>query len=109
MAARKTKTVADVIAAEVAAGKLHPVSPEAVKAQAKRAAKPKSVAQIANKMGDSVVLRVLDKKFTFGGEGTSRRASWDACLASKSVAEYRAKGGQQKYLPRWAKLGVVVY
>lgn len=75
----------------------------AKKAERKAAAQAKA----APKADDNRKIAVLDKKFTYGKDGTARRASWDACKASKTVAEYAAKGGALKYLPRWVSAGAI--
>lgn len=76
-------------------------APKAPEKKAARAAKATPKADDARK------ITIVDKKFSYGAEGTSRRASWDACKASKTVAEYAAKGGALKYLPRWAAAGAI--
>ena len=53
------------------------------------------------KADDQRTIKLLDKAYTFGREGSSRNASWIACTKSKTVADYAAKGGALKYLPRW--------
>lgn len=58
----------------------------------------------------TVAITILDKKFVFGGEGTKRRASWDALATQKgrkTVTAYKANGGATKYLARWAKAGAI--
>lgn len=64
-------------------------------------------AKAAPKADDSRKIIVLDKKFVYGGDGTARRAAWDACKAGKTVAEYAAAGGALKYLPRWVAAGAI--
>ncbi len=61
-------------------------------------------------MANETLIRITaDKKFAFGGEGSKRRASWDALrsLKRKTVAAYKAAGGQAKYLSRWEKAGYI--
>lgn len=58
---------------------------------------------------ETLIKIVADKKFAFGGEGTKRRESWDALRSAKrkTVAAYKAAGGQVKYLSRWEKAGYI--
>lgn len=81
----------------------------ATKAPAKAAAPAKAKADKAPKKtaDDTRKLTIVDKKFTFGGEGTSRRAAWDACAKAKTVADYISAGGARKYLARWEKAGAI--
>lgn len=74
---------------------------------AKAERKAARAAKAAPKADDPRRIKVIDKKFTFGGEGTARRTSWDACRASKTVAEYLKAGGKAKYLPRWVASGAI--
>ena len=64
-------------------------------------------AKAAPKADDNRKITVVDKKFTYGREGTARRASWGACKASKTVADYAKAGGALKYLPRWVAAGAI--
>lgn len=100
-APHSAKAVADNhAAAKKAAAK---PAKEAKKAERKAARAEKA----APKADDNRKITIVDKKFTFGGDGTARRASWDACKASKTVAEFIGKGGKAKYLPRWVASGAV--
>lgn len=78
-----------------------PAKERAVKRKAERASRA------APKADDTRKITVLNKAFTFGAEGTARNMSWLACKSSKTVAEYAAKGGALKYLPRWAAAGAI--
>lgn len=77
----------------------------------KAARKAERAAKAAPKADDTRSIKLLDKKFSFGGEGTARRASWDACLAAikakTGVQGYLKAGGKAKYLPRWASAGAI--
>lgn len=73
----------------------------------KAARKAEKTAKAAPKADDNRKITILDKKFTYGREGSSRRQSWDAVKGSKTVADYAAKGGALKYLPRWAAAGAI--
>lgn len=77
------------------------------KAEKKAARKTERAAKAAPKSDDNRRITIVDKKFTFGGDGTARRASWDAAKASKTVAEYAKAGGKLKYLPRWVSAGAI--
>jgi len=78
------------------------------KAQATKAAKVTARAErAAPKAGDTRKITIVDKKFTFGREGSARHDSWTACTTSKTVTEYLAKGGKAKYLPRWVAAKVI--
>lgn len=61
----------------------------------------------APKADDERKITIVDKKFSFGREGSARNASWLACKKSKTVAEYADKGGALKYLPRWVSAGAI--
>lgn len=55
-------------------------------------------------------IKIVDPKFTFGREGSVRRASWTALTSikgAKTVEAYKANGGKAKYLPRWQKAGAI--
>jgi hypothetical protein len=84
---------------------------KASKADAKAARKAERAAKAAPKADDSRKLTVVDKKFTFGAEGTARRASWDAAVktakAKGTAADYIKAGGKAKYLPRWVSAGAI--
>lgn len=77
----------------------------------KTARKAERAAKAAPKADDTRRISILDKKFTFGGEGTARRASWDfataVAKAKGTAADYIAKGGKAKYLPRWVAAGAI--
>lgn len=64
-------------------------------------------AKAAPKADDTRRIKVLDRKFTYGKEGTARRASWDACMKAQTVADYAKAGGALKYLPRWVAAGAI--
>jgi hypothetical protein len=81
---------------------------------APKAAKPAKVAKpkvakgnATPKADDPRSIVHLRKDYVFGAEGTARRASWDTCVKSKTVAAYLASGGKAKYLPRWVSAGVI--
>lgn len=80
---------------------------KADKTAKKQARKVAREAKAAPKADDARRITIVDKKFTFGGDGTARRASWDACKSSKTVAEYLKAGGKAKYLPRWVASGAI--
>ena len=75
-----------------------------VRTEAKKVAR---AAKAAPKADDDRQITILQKDFTFGREGSARNASWVACTKSKTVADYAAKGGALKYLPRWVAAGAV--
>lgn len=79
----------------------------AAKAEKKAERKAARAARAAPKSDDARKITIVDKKFTFGGDGTARRASWDACKAAKTVADYLKAGGKAKYLPRWVSSGAI--
>lgn len=88
--------------------KAAPAAKAAPKAAEKKAARTaERAAKAAPKADDNRKIVIVDKKFSYGKEGTSRRASWDACVKAKTVAEYAAKGGALKYLPRWVAAGAI--
>lgn len=88
--------------------KAAPAAKAAPKATESKAAKQAArAAKAAPKADDNRKIVIVDKKFTYGKEGTSRRASWDACTKSKTVAEYAKAGGALKYLPRWVAAGAI--
>lgn len=98
--AGEARRAAEEDAKLAAAGK----PPKPVKAEAKPKAAPK--AKEAKAEADRKIT-ILDKKYVYGGEGSLRRASWDACKASKTTAEYKAKGGAAKYLSRFEAAGAI--
>lgn len=75
----------------------------AKKAERKAAAQAKA----APKADDNRKITVLDKKFSYGRPESNRNVAWLACKGSKTVAEYAAKGGALKYLPRWVSAGAI--
>lgn len=82
----------------------------AVPAKAKAAPKPKTPKvrpNAAPKADDPRKIVHLRNDYVFGAEGTARRASWDACVKAKSVADYVSAGGKVKYLPRWVAAKVI--
>lgn len=83
----------------------------AAKAEKKAARKAERAAKAAPKADDARKITIVDRKFTFGGDGTARRQCWDACVATAkakgTVADYIARGGKAKYLPRWAASGAI--
>lgn len=101
------KSVADRKAKERPLTKAAQNDHRAIKEAKARKAKAERAAKAAPKADDDRKITVVDKKFAYGKEGTSRRASWDACTKSKTVAEYAAKGGALKYLPRWTAAGAI--
>lgn len=88
--------------------KTAPAAKAAPKAAENKAAKQAArAAKAAPKADDARKIVIVDKKFAYGKEGTSRRASWDVCLKSKTVADYAKAGGALKYLPRWVAAGAI--
>lgn len=85
----------------------------ATPAEKKAARKVAKAAKAAPKSDNNAKVTHVDKKFSFGGEGTARRASWDAFVkvakAKGTVADYIAAGGKAKYLPRWRTAGAISY
>ena len=84
---------------------LHAKTKAAVRAKAKAA--PAKAEEAKAKVR---TITILKKDFTFGREGTVRRASWDALTSikgTKTDAAYKANGGKTKYLRRWAAAGVI--
>jgi hypothetical protein len=62
------------------------------------------------KAAKKTTIKILDAKFTFGKEGTTRRKSWDALAKQKGIKTleaYKANGGAAKYIARWTKAGVI--
>lgn len=62
------------------------------------------------KVASKPAIKILNKKFVFGAEGTKRNASWLALASQKgkkTAEAYKANGGATKYLARWAKMGVI--
>lgn len=90
-------------AAEKDAPKATAAKPAAAKNEEHKVAR----AAKAPKGDDARKLAILKKDFAFGRENTSRRQSWDVALKVATVADYIAKGGAAKYLPRWAVAGAV--
>lgn len=98
--------------AKLAKGKATPqvpalkgMAPLGIKPKAAKADKPAKAPKVT--ADDTRKLVIVDKKFTFGGEGTSRRAAWNATTKAKTVADYIAAGGARKYLARWEKAGAI--
>jgi hypothetical protein len=75
--------------------------------EAKAERKAKAATTAAPKADDARKITVVDKKFTYGKEGSSRNASWIACTKAKTVADYAKAGGAVKYLPRWVAAGAI--
>lgn len=100
-APHSAKSVAD------AAGKGNPAKAAPKAADKKAARKEAKAATAAPKADDKRAITIVKKDFAFGREGTARRASWDICLKSKTAADYIAKGGAAKYLPRWVSAGAI--
>lgn len=89
-------------------GKAKAAAKSAAPAKASKVAKKaERAAKAAPKGDDTRKIVVLDKKFTYGREGTSRRAAWDCIGKSKTVADYAKAGGALKYLPRWTAAGAI--
>lgn len=80
-------------------------------ADKKVARKEAAKAKAAPKGDDTRKLTLLRKDFTFGAVGSARNDSWLVCAAvikaKGTVADYIAKGGKAKYLPRWAAAGAI--
>lgn len=100
-APHSSKAVADARVKDKPAAK---AATAPAKKQAKAAAKAEKAAPKAD---DNRKITLLDKKFTYGKDGTSRRSAWGACAKSKTVADYAAAGGALKYLPRWVAAGAI--
>lgn len=96
------KSVSDAAAKGRAAGKAAPKTAPKAKA---------TTAKAAPKGDDTRKIALLKKDFTFGGDGSARRTSWDICAAvikAKGTAgDYVNKGGKAKYLPRWVSAGAI--
>lgn len=83
------------------------------KAPAKKTAATKAKANAKAKeptkteQRDARVITLKDKEFVYGGEGTTRRKSWDALAKAfgkngkATVGEFKENGGAVKYLSRW--------
>jgi hypothetical protein len=102
-APHSAKAVADGRRAKAAA------KPE--KATKKAARKAARADKAAPKADDTRRISIVDRKFSYGGEGTARRACWDAAVkvakAKGNVQAYIAAGGKAKYLPRWVSAGAI--
>lgn len=114
MTEHSRKAVADANSKRRAGSKAEQkVAAKASKDAEKATRKSERAAKAAPKADDNRKLKLLDKKFSFGGEGTARRACWDALLATAkakgTVADYIAAGGKAKYLPRWVSAGAIAY
>lgn len=115
-AAKQTPKLANGVDARTAPHSAKAVSDAkkaATPAEKKTARKAAKAAKAAPKSDNGAKLKHVDKKFSFGGDGTARRASWDAFVkvakAGGTVADYVAAGGKAKYLPRWKAAGAVSY
>lgn len=110
-APHSAKAVADGRKAKAGAPAADRAQKKADKEAAKTAKKAERKAKAAPKADDTRKLTIADKKFTFGGEGTARRACWDAAVkvakAKGTAADYIAAGGKAKYLPRWVSAGAI--
>lgn len=73
----------------------------------KAAKKAARAAKAAPKADDARKIKLVDKKYSYGGEGTARRASWDAARSSATVQAYLKAGGKAKYLPRFVAAGAI--
>lgn len=98
------KSVQDDRAKAKASNKTDKVA-EKAKKQVER--KAERAAKAAPKADDARKITIVDKKFTFGREGTARNLSWLACTKAKTVADYAKAGGALKYLPRWVSAGAI--
>lgn len=79
-------------------------APAKAKKEERKAAREASAAPKAD---DTRKITIVDKKFTYGKEGSARNASWLACTKAKTVADYAKAGGAVKYLPRWVAAGAI--
>lgn len=121
MTGKSARKIATTKATEAAAAKAPVKAPKAVKAPAKApkakqptqspkatTAKVKAAPKARGKQG---IVTINDPKFVFGGEGSVRRASWDALsklpAAQRTLAAYKAAGGLTKYIKRWESAGVI--
>lgn len=77
------------------------------KTDAKAERKAKRAEKAAPKADDNRKVTIVDKKFTYGREGSSRRSAWDALKSGMTVAAYIAAGGKAKYLPRWVAANAI--
>ena len=107
-APHSAKAVGDHNAAAKGSNKADKVQARKAAETAKKAErKADRAAKAAPKADDNRKITIVDKKFSYGKEGSARNASWLACKGSKTVAEYAAKGGALKYLPRWVSAGAI--
>lgn len=107
-APHSSKAVGDRAAAAKGTNKADKVQARKATEQAKKAdRKANRAAKAAPKADDNRKITIVDKKFTYGKEGTSRNASWIACTKSKTVADYAKAGGALKYLGRWVSAGAI--
>lgn len=63
-------------------------------------------------IANDVAIKIVDKKFVFGAEGSKRRQSWNALKGIKgkaTVGKYLERGGARKYVARWANAGVIAF
>ncbi len=107
-APHSAKCVADDRAKSRANNKADKAAEKAkAKAEKKAARVAERKAKAAPKADDTRKITIVDKKFTFGREGTARNMSWIACTKSKTVSAYAKAGGALKYLPRWEAAGAI--
>lgn len=81
--------------------------PAARKPAAKAATQAKTKAAASDNKGSAI--RILNPKYEFGRPGTVRNKNWQLAKQTKNTAAYAAAGGLRKYLPRWARAGVITY
>lgn len=73
----------------------------------------KKTSKTAEKTAETVTVTkvtIKDKDFTFGGEGTKRRESWEALIGqrgTRTLEKYLERGGKRKYIKRWEKAGAI--
>lgn len=107
-APHSSKAVSDKRGAAKGTNKADKVQARKATEQVKKAERKAVRAEkAAPKADDNRKIAIVDKKFSYGKEGSARNASWLACKGSKTVAEYAAKGGALKYLPRWVSAGAI--
>lgn len=100
-APHSSKAVADSRAkAAPKAEKAEKAAPKAKVAKAPKA--PKADAT------DTRAIKVVDKSYSYGADGSKRNESWLAAKSSKTVAAYLAAGGKAKYLPRFVAAKAIV-
>lgn len=107
-APHSSKAVGDRAAAAKGSNKTDKALVRKAAEQAKKAERKAAKAEkAAPKADDNRKITVLDKKFSYGRPESNRNTAWLACKSSKTVAEYAAKGGALKYLPRWVSAGAI--